>query len=273
MSITDGIYPHLSNEDYHADGAISRSGIMKFLESPYKYYAEYLNPNRPVKESTKAMDFGTAFHTIILEPELFDKKYIMKPQTQYLKDIGKNAWEMYKTTLEYVENCGLEVLSYEDFNLLADMNNALMNNKQARELIENATYESSYFWTDEHSGLQVKCRPDILHTNMIVDLKTCVSASSQAYQKAMIDGCYHIQGAMIREGVKKLTGRDISTVINICCEKTYPFEVGIKIISESALEAGHMKFKQALLDIKRCIEYNDWCGYEPEIVDLPTWAT
>jgi hypothetical protein len=118
----------------------------------------------------------------------------------------------------------------------------------------------------------LKCKPDILHNNMIVDLKTIANASTKYYQRAMIDGGYHIQGAMIREGIKQNTGIDIKNCINVCIEKTYPFAIGIKIIGEDALEAGHMKFKQALLDLKRCIEYNDWESYEIETVELPNWA-
>lgn len=269
--IEPGIYPHLSNSEYHSDPAISRSGIMKFRESPRKYWADYINPNRPERKSTKAMEFGTAFHTLVLERELFDKTYIMKPQTQYLKDIGKNAWEMYKSTLEYVENSGLEVISYEDFNVLQGMHESLLRNRQAWDLINHAITESSYFWKDEHTEIMCKARPDILHDNMIVDLKTCANASSKAYQRSMIDGGYHIQGSIIREGIRQLTGKDISTVINICVEKTYPYSVAIKIISEDALEKGFMTFKQTLLDMKRCIDYNKFDDYEPEIVNLPAW--
>jgi hypothetical protein len=117
-----------------------------------------------------------------------------------------------------------------------------------------------------------KCRPDILRENCIVDLKTCTSADSKTYQRDMYIGDYHTQGAMIREGVKQLTGVDIPTVINICIEKTYPYAIGIKIISPSALEAGHMRFKQTLLDMKACFASNTWDSYEIEEVELPKWA-
>jgi hypothetical protein len=271
--IEPGVYPSLSNEDYHADPAVSRSGIMTFLKSPYKYWSEYLNPYRPLKEPTKAMDFGTAFHSFVLEPrsKFFDE-YIIKPESVKLKDVGRVAYNAYKTKFDEVLNTNKIILSMDDYHILARMYESIWNNKQAHELIEGATYESSYFWQCEHSGIMCKARPDILHHNIIVDLKTCADASSRAYQRAMVDGGYHIQGAMIREGIKQLTGKDISTVINICVEKTYPYEIAIKIISEDALEFGHKKFKQALLDIKHCIEYNKWESYEPEIVNLPSWV-
>jgi hypothetical protein len=268
--IETGIYPSLSNEDYHADPAISRSGIMTFLKSPYKYWSEYLNPYRPPKESTKAMDLGNAFHTYVLENNKFYERYYV--HTPFLlKEIGREAYDENKRKLAEAE-LTKNIILLDDYHILALMYESIWNNKQAHELIEGATYESSYFWECEHSVIMCKARPDILHHNIIVDLKTCADASSRAYQRAMVDGGYHIQGAMIREGIKQLTGKDISTVINICVEKTYPYEVAIKIISEDALESGHKKFKQALLDIKHCIEYNKWESYEPEIVNLPSWV-
>lgn len=170
-------------------------------------------------------------------------------------------------------NSGKIILTFKDYLLIRDMHIALKSHKEAWELIQGAVYEQSYFWEDEHTGIMCKARPDILHDNMIVDLKTCASADSHTFQKTMYMSGYHIQGAMIREGVKQLTSKDIPNVINICIEKTYPYSIGIKIISETALEAGHMKFKQTILDIKNSKAYNQWSDYETEIVELPKWAT
>lgn len=270
--IEQGIYPDLSNEDYHNDSAISRSGIKLFCESPYKYWAEYLNPARPAKKTTDAMEFGSALHAFILEHETFHKYYVIEPKKVLLKDVGRDEYEDYKLKIDLMKSDNRIVLSCQEWDLLTNMKLALQNHEQAWDLIEGAQYEQSYFWRDEHSGLMVKCRPDILRENCIIDLKTCASADSRTYQKTMYLDALHIQGAMCREGVKQLTGFDIPTVINICVEKTYPYQVAIKIISHSALEAGHMKFKQALLDMKACIADNKWSSYEPEEVDLPAWA-
>lgn len=299
LNIEPGIYPTLSNEAYHADAAISRSGIKLFCESPYKYWANYLNPHKHVIEKTDAMIFGAAFHKWILEYDTFYNEYIVEPtllkapKWELLKNImardGKrDAFDKQKKDKEEFErqnNLIKEeweelaqdkiILSQAEVDCLWSMRSALLMHNQAWDLIQGwyPKYEHSYFWQDEHSGLMVKCRPDILRDNCIVDLKTCTSADSRTYQRDMYLGDYHTQGAMIREGVKQLTGVDIPTVINICIEKTYPYQIGIKIISASALEAGHMKFKQALLDMKQCIADNKWNSYEPEEVELPGWAT
>jgi hypothetical protein len=267
-----GIFKDLSNEDYHANAAISRSGIKMFCESPYKYWANYLNPVRPKKKTTDAMELGSAFHTYILERDKFDEHYAIEPIKVLLKEVGRDAYDLYKKECEELEKTKKIVLSQIDMSTIYNMSLSLMKHIEARALIKDAVYEESYFWGDEHSGLMVKARPDILRKNCIVDLKTCASADSYTYQKTMVNDFLHVQGAMIREGVKQLTGNDIPTVVNICIEKTYPYAIGIKIISQSALDAGHMKFKNSLLDMKNCMAENKWQSYEPEEVDLPVWS-
>ncbi len=285
-----GIYPNLSNEQYHADPAISRSGIMMFLESPYKYWANYVNPDRPPKESTPAMIFGSAFHTYVLELHHFWRDYAVEPEMLplpakvLLKYTDRETFEKYKADLARIEmlntdtwsifqedSRGKIILKDGEIDLIRKMYDALCRHHEAPGLIRDAIYEQSYFWQDKDSGLMVKARPDILHSNMIVDLKTCVSASSRAFQRAMAEGGYHIQAAMIREAVNVLEGRDIPNAINVCVEKTYPYAIGNKIISETALEIGHKQFKETLMDMKECFETNVWPSYEVETVELPGW--
>jgi len=272
----EGVYQNLSNEAYHGDtNSISRSGIMTFLESPYRYWAKYLNPQRPKDEPTPAMVFGSAFHCLMLEPDKYGDLFVTRPEKVLLKNVGREAYDLNEARIEAVnQNLGKKtILTWEQTNLLLQMQATLFINKQAMELIKGAIYEQSYFWEDKSSGLMVKARPDILHANMIVDLKTCADASPRAFQRAMVSGGYHLQGAMIQDAVQKLEGRWIPNVINIAIEKTYPYSIGIYVIDEDALEAGRVKYKSALLDIKSYIGDNEpWPDYEPQTISLPSWA-
>lgn len=271
--IEPGIYLDLSSSDYHADKtSFSRSALMDFDESPRRYWAKHLNPDRPPKEDTPSLIFGRAFHTLVLEPHLFDKEYIIKPDPVLLKDVGKKAYDLYKNTVEYIEKSGLQVLSHSDFERLCAMRDSLFRNERARALVGEAIYESSYFWEDEHTGLILKCRPDILHNNMYVDLKTIGNASASSYQREMALYNYHIQGAMVREGVRRLTGNKIDAVINICVEKTYPYSIGIYIIDEDALEWGKIRYKNICLEIKHAIAHNEFTDYPIQTISLPKWA-
>lgn len=269
-----GVYSDLSNELYHGHKeSISRSALMAFDRSPYSYWAYHLNPDRPKKDKTPQMEMGSAFHTLILEPHLFDKQYFILPEKVLLKNVGREKYDEYKRIEKEAESCQDKVvLSRDDYNVLLAMQAKLKTNKEAVELIEGARIENSFFWKDEHSGLLLKCRPDILHDNMIVDLKTCTDASPRAFQFEMVKYGYHIQGAMIRDGVERLEGKRINNVINICVETKYPHNMAIYIIDEFAIDEGHMKYKQICLDLSRAIVHNEFKDYGIQTIGLPRWA-
>lgn len=270
----EGVDACISNEDYHAAKEyISRSAIMDFCISPYNYWSKHLNPDRPMREPTPQMEFGTAFHAFILEPALFQEIYGVIPPKVLLKDVGKELYTQFKSRTEEIENTGKKIILHEDYQRLSVMRNNIFNEEGALELIKDARIEHSFFWKDGQSELMVKARPDILHKNMIVDLKTAADASPRAFQRAMVDGGYHIQGAMIRDGVEKLEGNRIDNVINIVVETKYPYHVGIYIIDEEALNVGEKKYKQVLVDINRAIGNNEFTGFDTQTIGLPTWLT
>jgi hypothetical protein len=271
--IETGCYPTLPNETYHAmKSHLSRSSIMDYDKCPYTYWAKHINPDRPQKDATPQMELGTAFHTLILEPERFDQEYVMKPAQVLLKDVGREAYDKYKGVIDYIEKSGQKVLSFDDWHNLMAMKARLESNEQAMEAIRDARIEHSFFWQDEHSGLLLKCRPDILHSNMIVDLKTCSDASPRAYQSEMVKYGYHVQGAMIRDGVEAVEGHRISNVINICVETKYPHNMAIYIIDEHAIDEGEVKYKNILLDLKNAIGHNTYQDYGIQTIGLPRWA-
>jgi len=268
-----GIYKTLSNKDYHADkNSISRSALIDFKKNPRYYWAWHVNPNRPVKKQTEAMIFGSAFHCYVLEPDKFYETYAVEPTKVLLKNEGETAYRIYKNQCEELARSSKIVLSHETYDELTLMHYELFENIKAAELIRKARYEQSYFWKDDESGLMLKARPDILHENMIVDIKTIDDASPHGFQRAMMKGSYHIQGAMIRDAVRILEGRDIPNIINICIEKTYPYSIGIYIIDEEAINSGQQEYKQLCLDLANAIKYNQFDDYEPQTIGLPKWA-
>jgi hypothetical protein len=59
----------ISNEQYHADPAVSASHLHAIARSPYHYWSRYLDPNRKPVEPTAAMRLGSLVHCAVLEPD------------------------------------------------------------------------------------------------------------------------------------------------------------------------------------------------------------
>lgn len=267
-----GIHPNLSNEAYHAHDSVSRSKLMDFDVSPYNYWALHLNPERPSRKSTKALDIGQAYHDMILQPDLFEKEYAVEPKRVFLKYDGQEAYDAYKAKVLELQVSGKIIIKDQDADNLRGMEQVLFAHPEARELVVGAKYEQSHFWKDDETGLLLKCRPDILHTNMFVDFKTARDASPRGFQNAIAQYGYHIQAAIIQEGILKTEGRFIENFIFLCQEKVYPYPLGIYILGEETIEVGRSKYRILLKDLKHAIMSNEFPGFKPETINLPRWA-
>lgn len=69
-----GIYYDISNDEYHSGIGISKSGLDLIAKSPAHYKA--VVDGLVKREPTKAQSLGTAFHELLLEPELFWSKHV-----------------------------------------------------------------------------------------------------------------------------------------------------------------------------------------------------
>jgi exodeoxyribonuclease VIII len=82
-----GIYFDISNEDYHAGDGVSKSQLDMVALSPALLQWQ---KSAPVDtEKLKALDMGTALHCLLLEPEEFDKRFIVAPQFNRRTNQGK----------------------------------------------------------------------------------------------------------------------------------------------------------------------------------------
>jgi len=73
-----GVYPDIPNADYHGGPGTSKSGldIVRRSLMHFKCARDAANDNTP-REPTPAQAFGSAFHSIVLEPHLFVRDYCL----------------------------------------------------------------------------------------------------------------------------------------------------------------------------------------------------
>lgn len=86
MELITGIYANMSNADYHSHPHIGSSGFKRLAQSPAHFWQKSpLNPDKPKDEPSAIMRIGSAWHTGIWEPHLFDSAYAARP------DISANS--------------------------------------------------------------------------------------------------------------------------------------------------------------------------------------
>jgi hypothetical protein len=267
-----GVY-NISIEDYHNGSGISRSGLMHFDKSPLHYWHNNINPLRePVRQDeivTKsgALGFGNALHTMVLEPEEFDKRYMLAEKFDRRTKAGK---EEYAAMLDMRGD--RQFIAQDAMQELLNMKNSIDLNPWAKDLIAGADYEKSIYWEDSTSSLLCKVRPDAWHDEFIVDLKTSMAADLKSFQRSFYAYGYHVQAGMINQAILHVTGKDVRNFVFIAIEKEPPYAVGVYQLSEEGLERGIQKFKDMILGVKICIEKDEWPSYTPGSIELPNWV-
>lgn len=264
----------LTNEEYHAHPAISRSALNAIAQSPLHYWHRYLNPKAEAPLPTPAMRFGTAVHMAVLEPELFLESYGEAPDISRATKAGKEAWAEAEST-------GKTLLTNVELTAIEQMHTKLWEHQAAAKALRApGINEGSYIATCPDTDLEIKCRPDrLLESGWIIDLKTTQDASAKAFAKSTANFGYHVQAAFYLHTLRSL-GVQPKGFIIVAIEKSAPYAVQVFRLSEESIDYGHSEMVTHLRTLKHChslysVLEAPWPAY-PETVtelDLPTWAT
>ena len=269
----------LTNAEYHALDYVSKSHLDEVNKSPYHYWDKYINPNRVIPEPTKQMLLGSAFHTLVLEPELFDKEYIVesanapkrptetqrnakKPSNQTLSAIA--FWDSFDDKAK-----GKTFVSLDDLERLTIMKQRVLEHPAASTILNmSGVTEQSYQWKDSQTGEICKSRPDF-HTDdgtLIVDLKTTSDASELGFQKSVHNFRYHVQAAFYLRSIE-----EAQQFVFIAVESKPPYLVAVYNASTDMINAGNRVADKNLATLAQCRKTGKWTGYSEEIttLDLP----
>ncbi len=264
-----------SNDVYHSyDGFISSTTLKQYKQSPA--HARYYMDNKSAP--TAAMIFGNAYHTMVLEPDLWEQEYFIidyDQRPEYDKTMASSANKEWKQRL-ISRNIGKQAITKEEYNTMCAMRLVLFKNKSAAFMFTGGIVEQSHYL--EIDGVKVKVRPDSRKKRMIIDLKTCEDASPNGFSKQCANFGYHISAALYCEAVNIMDGEYLPFVF-VAQEKSEPYLVAIYEASLLFMEKGEIEMRELLALHKKCTEDNHWPGYEIEsenergilVIDLPGW--
>lgn len=259
----------MTNEEYHAAPGLNKSKLDMIMEDPA--LAKWIESCPVDDEKTKTLDFGSAFHTAMLEPELFDALYAVEPIVNRRTNAGKDELKKFHEL-----HGNKTIITSAEYKKIELMVGSAMAHPAINTLIKGKTgIEVSIFAEDPETGLLMKSRNDletkVNGLDIICDLKTIESLDR--IPKNIYDFHYDIQEAHYKEVYRMQHGKYPDAFLFIFCAKTincgrYP--VRVVELDEETKEAGKAKWQGAVTKYSQCLNNNDWPGICT--AGLPSWA-
>ena len=256
--------------NYYNHPAMSRSKIVDLDKmTPYKWYCKHEIKSLP-QASTKALDFGSAFHCYVLEPHLFSEQYTVEPKLDKRTKQGKEDYQAFCDN-----NQGKTILTVADNTMLTNMLFSLSNHP-ATNIIKSCDLKEAEFYFDLE-GVDFRAKLDCVNTkkNIIFDVKTCRESfvNGKHFASEMIQHHNAEQVFIYSEAYRQKYGTNPKFYF-ICVEKQAPFEV--QIWDASCLyEYGYKKTLELVSkykDLKEKCGDEHWIDNDIQIAELPYYA-
>jgi hypothetical protein len=265
-----GVYSGISLAEYHNDPTtLSSSGARKLLKPscPAKFKHWRDNPEPPKLH----FDIGTIAHTLLLGdgPQIHVADY--------------DSWRSADSRIEKAaaEEQGAIPILAGQFEEVQAMVKVAREHPIAGALFApgSGKAEQSMYWLHRGTGVTLRCRPDWLRDDQIVDYKTCASADLDSIQRDVARYGYHLQDAWYRAGFKALFGGQPKFRF-VFQEKQAPYLITVIELDLVALKIGQRLAEMAIWSYAECTASGVWPDYQamaqadpflPEVA-LPSWV-
>ena len=263
-----GAYPDIDGDLYHDteildSPSVSSSGL-KLIEarSPYHYwFYSNLNPKRPTRKPSKALDFGKAAHDVVLIGGDIRSRYHVLPEgfnAQYTK-IFADAIE----ARDHAVSKGKRAISLADYDKIMGMAEAIERNELARALLTAGTPEMTLAARDPETGIWMRARPDVLPdtTEIVPDLKTAADASLDVYERAATRFGYFQSAAHYLDVIELIYGEAKRRFVLVTVEKDPPYCVTIDHLDDDDIAFARLRNRHALNRFAECLKTGVWPAY------------
>lgn len=268
MSSRSGLYETMPEVDYHAHPALSRSGMKDLLIAPalFKW-------NREHPTHKDIYDFGSLVHARLLGDGLCE-----------VVEVAGEDWRPAAARQARIEARARGAIPAlrRDIERADEIANAVRVHPLAGPIFARAGVpEASMFWTDEETGVDLKCRVDFLPEKtagrrlVVPDLKTSADPHPDKWIKSAGDYAYHLQAVQIIEAVRAVGYADDAAVVFVNAGKDAPHLVSVIELTHEDLDLARRQRRHAIDKFRRCTERDEWPGIDPVVhhPSLPPFYT
>lgn len=266
----------ISKDEYHDDHSrLSHSSMEVFRKSVPLYHGTYVTGKIPKRKPTEAMAMGTAFHTLLLEPERFSEEVFVMEQTLDLRTkVGKEVMETIKKAYP-----GKMLMDPEDYLQIQEMRDAVMGNPVAAALVDSmGEVELALQWDCADTEVPCKVRLDKFcqtrNGPRILDVKTASDPLPDAFMRSAVNFGYHRQRFWYEWGVHEALGEQAPFLL-LAIGKDPPYESIVYELDEASYELAARQVRADLNRLRDCRLFDEWSSqYAGEVQKgvLPRYA-
>lgn len=285
-----GWYP-ISNEEHHAQKAISSSALKLYCQSPERYYHKYVARDWHSDTYSTAFLIGTCVHMFLLEPDkaetcitYCEEKSTTKAYKEFVKSKYPDIdWEHPSNSLgrfALKDGSNVYVLTESAYLQVRAMVASALEHKLFRRLAEPCTPELSGF--AKFRGNWMSCRGDLKSNAQenayFVDVKTIDSINDYSLQNQIFSFGYHLQHLHYLHVANLIEGANLYTRFYFFfVEKSFPHECRVVHLdaSPAEMEVLRQHYMNKLYELCDRIEQNDFQNKAKEVcgrVRIPSWV-
>jgi len=281
-----GVYVGVPEQAYHDHPALSRSVLAEAARmSPMHARHKWKGGGDDV--SSDAASLGTALHSRVLTPPLFEERYdVAAEQCEATKGDGDRCSYSAKVRHDGTWYCGthapdgepddIEVLKADTEDDVESMAEALEADPDAAPLLFElpGLPEVTILWEDEATGLMCKARPDRIvglpDGVAIVDLKSTRSAHPEDFRRKMSKYGYWLQPPFYTLGIRQASEADVNVkdFVFATVESSEPYATQCFRPHPKEQQAVRKRMCQLIDRIAQCESEDRWPSYSDGIDKL-----
>lgn len=242
-----GLVPDLDEETYHSHPALSSTQVKWLLDSParYRYNLDHAQPFK------KAFDVGSAVHARVLGTgwevvEIPDA--LLSGANRSISSGEAKTWVAEARAANLIP---LKSTELAEVNAMAE---AVLADRDARNLLQGGRPELSVFAHDDEYDVDLRCRFDYLGDELLsaVDVKTVAGKSTRAaFSKVVADRGYDVSAAHYLDTLETATGARPQMAF-VVVEKDPPYFTAVFELSPDELEMGEKEARSARAKLAAC---------------------
>lgn len=259
---------------------MSMSQLKEFAICAQRWVEGYERPG------SDALEYGSLFDTLALNPEQFPARYAVKPETYIdVKTRETKPWNGNSTVCkqwlaDHDEKTCVSAFDVQETQkavtrLYADPIIGPFLDASDKQVWVAAE------WHDPATKLviPVKCmidavpRYDTPFMKNIGDLKSSITADPLRWARKVFDFKYHWQSAFNLDIYRAAKPEeDRCNFCHLIQESFKPFQTGRQIMSEAFLELGRAEYRKALANYAWCCKNDKWPDYNDNDESVQSWS-